>query len=71
MCRVKANPPPKASSVYWRRVIDETPMAEITSSTISGNLDVASGFSQGLKRNDKPSLIGLRCNQVSGMNTST
>ncbi|KAM7535601.1 hypothetical protein Aperf_G00000097228 [Anoplocephala perfoliata] len=60
VCRVKANPPTKASSVYWRRVTDETPMAEITASIIAGGSESSAVE---LKRNEKPSIAGLRCNQ--------
>uniref|UniRef100_A0A915EUR2 Nephrin n=1 Tax=Echinococcus canadensis TaxID=519352 RepID=A0A915EUR2_9CEST len=63
VCRVKANPPPKANSVYWRRVIDETPMVEITSSTIADFAASRSDMSQGPKHYEKPSIAGLRCNQ--------
>lgn len=62
VCRVKANPPTKPSSVYWRRVTDEPPTAEINASIITGGSD-SSSVDQ--KRNEKPSISGLRCNQVS------
>lgn len=65
VCRVKANPPPKPSSVYWRRVIDETPMVEITSSTIADYADARTDPSRGSKHNGKPPISGIRCNQVS------
>uniref|UniRef100_A0A158QHR9 Fibronectin type-III domain-containing protein n=1 Tax=Rodentolepis nana TaxID=102285 RepID=A0A158QHR9_RODNA len=60
VCRVKANPPPKASSVYWRRVTDDTPLTEVTASIIAGEAD---GSASDLKRTEKTSITGLRCNQ--------
>uniref|UniRef100_A0A5K3ERS8 Nephrin n=1 Tax=Mesocestoides corti TaxID=53468 RepID=A0A5K3ERS8_MESCO len=61
-CRVKANPPPNPNSVYWRRVTDETPMAQNYASTMSSKVSSnASPKSQTTLQ--KPFINGLRCNQ--------
>lgn len=58
VCRVMANPPPRPSSVYWRRVNDEA----ITSSVSSGTKSNYEAFPV-----TSLSISDIKCNQVSSI----